>query len=61
MSESYSQIESRIQEALITLSERDRPNIIAAAREFRVPEQAWGAIDWMFIEAGEACSEQETE
>ena len=39
MSESYSQIESRIQEALIALSERDRPNIAAAAREFRVPEQ----------------------
>ena len=35
----YSQIESRIQEALIALSERDRPNIAAAAREFRVPEQ----------------------
>ena len=39
MSESYSEIESRIQEALDALSKRDKPNIAAAAREFRVPEQ----------------------
>ena len=39
MSGPYSEIESRIEEALDALSERDRPNIAAAAREFRVPEQ----------------------
>ena len=39
MSESYSEIESRIREALDALSKRDKPNIAAAAREFRVPEQ----------------------
>ena len=62
MSESYSDIESRIQEALDALSERDRPNIAVAAREFRVPEMAAsGAVEWMFIEAGAAYSEQETQ
>ena len=39
MSGSYFEIESRINEALGALSERDRPNISADAREFRVPEQ----------------------
>ena len=39
MSGSYSEIESRIKVALEALSERDRPNVSAAARQFRVPEQ----------------------
>ena len=35
MSEPYSEIEYRIQEALDAIPERDRPNIVAATRKFR--------------------------